>query len=315
VKHICKTSAAVLAAALLGVGLCPVPAADPPASDGPLVVVDGNGKEHKIKAWKFVAGTRRLGWLAPQPQEPREPKPDKPRTATGPEALELRDDASLDPPLIAGFVTLIPLDRVRSLEFDDKDEMTVRVATDKADMDEVLTGSTKYRDINKITLEAEVNKGEMGVAAVKFQGGVIKGGIKAIRFPGPKGAPAPTGRAAVVTTTDKKRTAHKVIDLQALYRTAEGERLQTVLMFKKTLKVDLGKISKVRAIEGESKDADGPDWAVTPKDGEEETFTLLKQTMLDGKPAILEGLVGRTAVGYKLFPPGTIAEIQFEEAK
>ena len=86
-------------------------------------------------------------------------------------------------------LTLIPLDRIRSIEFDeDSDKATVRVAGAKPDADVVLTGSTRFGGVNKVTVEAEVDKGELGVAAVKFQGG-IKGGIKAIRFPSPKAAP------------------------------------------------------------------------------------------------------------------------------
>src|SRR4051812_23499444 len=35
-----------------------------PAEPGTLVVIDAAGKEQKIKAWKFTAGVRALGWLA-----------------------------------------------------------------------------------------------------------------------------------------------------------------------------------------------------------------------------------------------------------
>lgn len=302
----CKTSAAVLAALVTALGgLALLPAADAPAADAALVVVDANGKEHKLKSYKFSAGTRPLGWLAGK---------DDPK-GKAPEALELRDDASLNPPLITGFVTLVPLDRIRSIEFDDKDVMTVKVATDKADVDETLAGSTKYKDINKLTLEAEVDKGDLGVAEVKFLGGVPKG-VKSLRFPGAKGpAAAPAGRAATVTTNDAKKTAHKVTDLRPLYKFADGERLESVLMFKKTLKLDVAKIHSIRAA-AESKGNEGPEWGVMLRDSpDEETFTLLKQATIDGKNGVLEGLVGQTPVGYKLFPPGTIAEIQFEDAK
>src|SRR5262249_54299823 len=80
---------------------------------------------------------------------------------------------------------------------------------------------------------------------------------------------------------------------------------------KKTLKIDVAKVQKMRAIEG--KDADGAEWGVTLKDAEEETYTLLPKITHGGKPATLEGFVGRLGFGYKLFPPHTIAEIQFDE--
>ena len=113
-----------------------------------------------------------------------------------------------------------------------------------------------------------------------------------------------------------KKNTQKVTDLQALYRFADGsERLLPTLLFKKTLKIDLGKVVKLRAVAGDDKDLDGLEWGVTLKDAAEETFTLLDKATFDGKPATLEGFVGRVAVGYKLFPPHTVAEIEFEEAK
>ena len=292
--------------------LVPIPAADQPAETG-FVIVDANSKEQTLKACKFTTGTRHLSWLAPAREDAPKPKPgDGPRTPAGPEALEIRDDASLAPPLVAGFITLVPLDSIKTIVFDDNEVMTVRVLGEKDDA--IVSGTTKYRGINKLTVEAEVDKGDLGIAEVKFLGGVPKG-IRSIRFPAPKPLAAPgSGRAASVTTTDDKKTAHKVMDLQPLYKFADGERLVPTLMFKKTLKIDLAKITKLRAA-AEGKDADGSEFTVTLKDGDEDTFTLLKQATIDGKAAPLQGLVGRIAVGYKLFPPATIKEIQFEEAK
>jgi hypothetical protein len=36
---------------------------------------------------------------------------------------------------------------------------------------------------------------------------------------------------------------------------------------------------------------------------------------IDGRDAVLEGLMGRVPAGYKLFPMHTIGEVQFEESK
>jgi hypothetical protein len=68
----------------------------------------------------------------------------------------------------------------------------------------------------------------------------------------------------------------------------------------------------LRAAEG--KDSEGAEWGVTLKGGEEETYTLLQKPILDGKPATLAGFVGRVSAGYKLFPPHTVAEIEFDAA-
>ena len=61
--------------------------------------------------------------------------------------------------------------------------------------------------------------------------------------------------------------------------------------------------------------ADEAAWQVTLKDGSDETLTLLPAPMIDGKPAVLKGLLGRVPTGYKLFPPSTIGEILFDAAE
>ncbi len=300
---------ALAACAAGALGWWGVRADEPPKPEaaGALVVVDAAGKEQKVTGWKFVVGTRPLTWLAPAAGGE---KPSKPAAPAGPEALEFRDD---DSTLYEnGILTLIPLDRLRSLDWDnDKEEVTAHVAVGaKADDDATLTGPTGYKGINKVVLTAEVDKGDMGVAEFKYLGGVPKG-IRGLRFPSAKAPPTtPAGRPATVTTEYKeKKTTHKVADLQPLYRTAGGEQLSPVLWFRKTLKVDVSKIRKITANASE----DEPAWTVTDKDGEQ-TLTPLLKTTIDGKPAELEGLLGRTPAGYKLFPAHTIGEVQFEAA-
>src|SRR5262249_12857385 len=146
--------------------------------------------------------------------------------------------------------------------------------------EESLTGTTKFGD-NKLSIEAEVDKGELGVAEVKFQGGA-KGGIKSARFPSPKPVPAPpAGRTATVSVAEKdKKNEQKVTDLQPLYQFADGsEKLVPTLMFKKTLKIDVGKVQKL-VLKGKADE--GTEWGVTLKDGEEETYTLLQKATFDG---------------------------------
>ncbi len=277
-----------------------------PGEEGTLVVVDAVGKEQKLKNWKFSLGTRRLSWLAAD-KAPDE----KGKSAAGPEALEFLQAEEVK--YLPTVVTLIPLERIRLIDFDNEKEiMSLHVATsDKADADEVLTGATKYRRLNKLTLEAEVDKGDLGVAEIKYNGGIPKG-IRGIRFPAPKASSTgSSGRPAVVISVDgEKKVTHKVTDLQPLYEIAKSsERLHPTLFFKKTLKIDLGKIKKVVVPNPE---ADDGTWQVTLKDGSEETLTLLPAPMIDGKPAALKGLLGRVSVGYKLFPPSTLGEILFD---
>src|SRR5262249_41875822 len=175
-----------------------------------------------------------------------------------------------------------------------------------------LTGTTRYKGINKVTIEAEVDKGDAGIAALTYQGGVPKG-IRAIRFPEPKVAPEKeAGRPAIVLTEDKTiQKAHKVTDLFGLYQLAGGrEALSATLMFKKTLKVDLGKVKKIaRAEESDTRDVV---WQVEQKGGDDSTLTLLTAATLDGKPAKLVGLVGKVPAGFVLFPPVSILAVHFD---
>src|SRR5262245_41720701 len=142
-----------------------------PAEPGTLIVIDSAGREQKIKSYRISVGTRRLGWLAPADKEEEndkdkeEAKGKRPvKKAAGPEALVFRDELKFN--FLAGVTTLIPLDRIRSISFDaDKSTMTVRAAGgEKPEEDVTLTGTTAYRGINKLTLAAEVDKGDAGVA-------------------------------------------------------------------------------------------------------------------------------------------------------
>lgn len=295
-----------------------------PTEAGGLTVIDGNGKEQKLKTWKIVVGTRRLSWLSDAPakeekekgkeKEQEKEKKVEVKEETGPEALEFREENSTN--FAKGVLTYIPLDRIRAIDYDnDKMTAAVRLAvTDKPEADEVLTGPTKFQGENKLTIEAEVDKGDLGVAEVKFLAGIPKG-IKGIRFPAPKIATAlPAGRQATIIAADKEKSTFKASDLQPLYKLPEGGfKTMPTLMFKKTLKLDLAKIQKLRLAETGAKDAS--EYEVTLKDGEVNTLTLLKTLPADEKPPVLEGLVGRVGAGYKVFPIGMIGEVGFGEGE
>jgi len=315
-----QTLAALLGAGCLGfVAVCLSLADEPPkaAEPGSLLVIDPAGKEQKLKTWNYVAGVRHIAFLAPADKEPEAPdkdKPakDKPKKPGGPEALEFREENSTV--YADGIVTLIPLDHLRSLDYDNEKETVVaHVATGpKADDDAKLTGATKFLKINKLIIEAEVDKGDLGLAEVKFLGGVQKGGIKGIRWPAPKVDAAPAaGRPAVVTSADRTgKATHKVSDLQPLYRFGDGrEQLSPLLFFKKTLKID---VAKIKTIVPSAPDDEDKGWQVVMKDGNDENLSLLRKVTLDGKPAELIGLVAHVPAGYKLFALHTLAEIKFD---
>jgi len=279
-----------------------------------LIIVDAKGKENKVTGWQIVEGTRPLAWLAPdrKPDDEKEDPNVKPaRVPQGPEGLVFRDESA--PNFRKSVETLIPLESLRAVDFDEeKQTMTVKVAvSDKPDDDATLTGTTRFAEFNKLTIEAEVDKGELGVAAVKFKGGV-KGGIKGLRFPSPRPLAAPTGRVARVTVQGAKgeeaKGADKVHDLKVLYQAGGGQKLSPTLLFKKTIRVDIAKLEKVVDAGGQD-----VDWTISLKGGTEETFSLLSSGDIDGKAATLVGLLGRVPAGYKLYPVFTVKEITFEE--
>ena len=212
-----------------------------------------------------------------------------------------------------GVVTLVPLARLRAVRFDaEKGTMTAVVAVGtKADDEVSLTGTTRYKGINKLVLEAEVDKGAAGVATLTYQGGVAKGGIRSVTFPAPKAEVGKAGRPAVVVSVDDDvKKSHPVSDLMALYRLPDGgEKVLPTLLFKKTLKLDFAKIESV-AVTGD-KDADAV-WRVVQKDGEETSLTPVGTLTVDGRTATLLGLVGKVPAGYKLFPLRRIHTIAFD---
>ena len=263
-----RTLCAVAWGVLGWAGLAAAEAPEAPAA-GALVITDSAGKEHTLKNWKVLHGTRRLSWLAEGTADKGGKKSDPlptPKLPAGPEALELREENST--PFENGIVTLVPLDRIRAIDFDN-DKQTVAVHVwqgQKAEGDLILTGSTRFKNHNKLVIEAKVDKGELGVAEIRFQGGIPRG-IRGVHFPTPQPGPAAAaGRPAVVTATDKEKSTHPVTDLQPLYQTpAAGPRLVPTLLFKKTLKLDLAKIQALQL--AETDDSAGTSFTVTLKDG------------------------------------------------
>lgn len=278
--------------------LCATAADEPAKTDaGALVVTDSNGKEHTLPTWKFATDTRRLNWLAPK---------DKP--TEGPEALEVRE---LDSTSFAeGVVTLVPLDRLRALQYDAK-AATVKLTAAtgvKATDTTTLTGSTGYKNTNRPTLEGQADK---GTEKLTFLCGVDKG-IKAAKFPVSKVAAQPVGRPAVLTTrrNGDDATTHKMSDFQPLYRFADGREVLSPTLYCKTAKVDLAKVTLLKRTAG----LDGATVWIFSFQGKanDDTLTLLPTAMIDGKEATLVNFVGRVPAGYKLFPTLLIDEVEFD---
>jgi hypothetical protein len=309
-----RTSRGLLLTVLLVVASAAEPAPGPGADSNVLLVMDSAGNVQRLKTWKFSTGTRHLTWLAPAPAAaPKEEdgkRSSRRPVAVGPLALEFREEDSTQ--YVEGVLTLVPLERLRSIEYDlEAKTVTAHVAMGrKADQDVDLTGTTRFDRVNKIAIEAEVDNGDAGIADVKFLGGTPRG-VRGIRFAAPKPGEAPAGRLAAITTTGKTPSTHKVTDVQGLYRLANGyERLTPVLMFKKTFKIDVAKIARIESAGAEENESA---WQVHLKDGGgDQTLTLLRVIQLDGQDAQFEGLLARVPAGYKLFPFATVADVVFD---
>ena len=75
---------------------------------------------------------------------------------------------------------------LRKLDFDNDKKTATAVVVNAGDQDETLSGTTKFKGINKIVLEADAVLEGLGNATVKFNGGAADG-LRSIRFPQPTG--------------------------------------------------------------------------------------------------------------------------------
>ncbi len=258
-------------------------------------VTDSAGKELTLKKWKIVAGTRKLSWAEGKP-----------------ESFEIREVGSTS--FKDGIITFVAMSRVQEVTWDyEKETMTVRVAG----LEKPLIGTTKYKDINVLTIEAEVDQGKSGVADLRFRGGPIKGGIRGIKFPNakaPEKMPEAGPAFAFTVPPEAKSKAgpavHQASGFQALYRTSNTEeKLLPYLMFKKTLKVEIANIGRLTVGAYNAKDHTA-ECELKQKDGMDLSVSLLASFPIDGKPATLLGFVGTVPAGYRLFPIHTISQFE-----
>src|SRR5262249_27615199 len=106
-----------------------------------LIVTDANGKEHKLKTWKFTAGTRHLPCVSADGKD----------TSAGREMLEFSEGKGA--PLKKRVLTYLPVASIRSVEYDaKKNSVTLRIAKSaKEEDDEELHGITGYVGVNLLT--------------------------------------------------------------------------------------------------------------------------------------------------------------------
>jgi hypothetical protein len=279
-----------------------------------LIVIGASGKETSFKKWKILQGTRTVVGESDSitPVEKAD-KPAKVKAPTGPEYLEFREDNSTD--YKDGILTLIPMTSLHKVDYD-KDKKSVSVAVTLADgKDVVLTGTTKYKGINNLTLDVDVEVGDLGSTKLKLQGGLPGATplIRGFRFPSIQPAPKVSGPVAVIAGVDKDKSTHKVHDLKAMYRVGNVDRFSSYLLFKADMKIEVSKIVKFRKAPADKKQV-ALEYEVTPVDGKPEKLSLVKDAFTaDGQRAQFLGLIGKVGAGYKLFPLHTMTEMRKEE--
>ena len=261
-----------------------------------------------LKDAHFTAGTRHLSWLAATVKA-AQPK----AKSLGPEYLEFREEKSTT--FKDGIITLIPVASLQRLDYDHDKKLVRAVVKQAGDQDLNLVGSTKFVGINKFSLDGAAAKTEVGVAgALQFQDGLMRIPFRGMLHPDAKPVAAPTGRGAVVIAQDKEKTEHQVQALTPLYRVGAGQKLASVLMFQKVGQIDVTKLALLRQLPApDKKQTVSHEYEVTQAGGAKQKLTLLENTQLeDNQKAVLLGLVGRVAAGFKLFPSHTIAEVRWE---
>ncbi len=284
---------------------CPLFAGAQEKTAGPLVVLTPGGQELTLKTWTFSAGTRRLSWL-----EPPAPAPNKETALAGPEYLEFREDKSTA--FANGILTLVPVRSLRQILYDaDKKSVALDVAV--AGGKEVkLAGSTRFAGVNKWNIEGDADPGQATVAgSLQLQDGFLKLRIRGYRFPAPDAVAEVSGRQSTIVAQDSEKAVHAVAGLTPLYKVGAGYRTLPYLVFQKTVRIDMDKIEHMANLPAKNKKLVSLDFDLTTSDGKKQGLTLLEKISLDEKQsAVLVGLVGRVAAGYKLFPPHTIAVLR-----
>ncbi len=270
-----------------------------------VTVLEATGESTPLVNAKFTQGTRRLAWLA-------DPKGTTEDAKKGPLAFELREPGSST--FVQGVVTLIPLSSIESMKYDyEKKLFTLQAAGIMAP----FGGSLEFIGFNAVGLEAEVKKGNAGIAVVKYRGGQAKGGIRGISMTGAKAYERKADAQATnwsvqIVDAKAKNPVLNVSNLRPLYRLPDGtEKFMPVLPFQKTLQLDW---ADVRGLKHEAPTMKGQpaELIVIGKDGKEQTLspkTILEQ---DGKKATLLGLLGEVPGGFKLIPLHTILELKFQ---
>lgn len=269
-----------------------------------LTAIGANGKEASFKKWKIVQGTRKLTIEPADKDDARPPAQDY---------LEFREDNSTT--FKDGIVTLVPIGSLRQMDYDEAKRTVAATVVEAGGKEAVLTGTTRFVGLNKLTIDVEVEVGELSTTNLKLQGGMANAmpQIAGFRFPASQPAPKAAGPIAVITGIEKDKTVFKVHDLRALYRFKDSDRISPYLLFKKDVKIEVANIVKLRKAPAENKKQAPIDYEVTTAEGKQ-NLILVKDIYPDnGQAGQFLGLIGKVGPGYRLFPLHTLTEMRKDE--
>lgn len=255
-------------------------------------LIDAAGKEHKLASPKFLAGTRRLAFLA-------EPKGTTEDAKKGPLALEIREPNSTT--FQNGVTTLIPVSCVESVKYD-YEKLSLAVAVKGQDP---VPGTLQFRGINVLILE--VKNGE---ATTRFTGGASKGGFKSIAWPNAKPLPSRavgTAWSVQIVHPAAKDPTLTVRNLKALYSFPSGaEQLADALPVRKgePLKLDTS-IKKLEFI-AVDQNTQMSAMELTTEGVPERLLAVPLTQDFGSRTGTITGFLGEVDAGWKFFPLHTI---------
>lgn len=265
---------------------------------GEAVVIDAEGKEHKLTGLKFTTGTRRVAWLA----DPEGATDDEKK---GPLALEVREADSTT--FTKGVITLIPIASLEAARFDyEKKVATLNVKGLK----EPLSGTLEYRGINVIGIG-----GMSDGKSAAFSGGTItKTSVKSMRFGGAQPLPKPnagmTWNIQIVHPKADNPTL-RARNLKVLYSFPGGaEELVEGIPVRKGQPIPFnGALKRFEMLASDS-NTNIAAAEIDGAGGPERVIAIPLTIEQEKRTGTLIGFVGEVDAGWKLFPLHTIKVIK-----
>jgi hypothetical protein len=287
---------------LLAAALSTLCARSEEPADGGAIVIDLDGKEHKLGNLKFTTGTRRLAWLA-------DPTGKTEDARKGPLALEVRESTSAMP-LAQGIVTFVPVVSLESAKYDFEKEL---VTLSVKGLTQPLTGALFYPRVNVLGLS-----GTSDGKAATFTGGVRgKGSIKSVAFGGAQGPPrlkGSTWKIQIVKTKKDEPVADDILlarNLKVLVSFPGGsEQVLDSIPIRKGPAIPLNESLKRFELLANDLNTNVAAAEVEAGTAPERVVAIPLTFEQDKKTGTILGILGEVDAGWKLFPLHTVKVIK-----